>query len=235
MSPIPLALTIPGASLMPMSSNDLVSDTQSYFEKRWYFSGGGSQEAEASWTRGWNSTKLKGWAGTWEVGKLMMSTGIIFGGMLGAFLLVALIFWACGMLDDRRLKRRARKFAKMRSQMLEQESNRPANSKTETTTFEVGEKPRNNQRDMGEEIIAHPSVSKRDGNRVYELIGLEEPFPGCSTPGMRNTNYLEDKKEASGHVPGTPLRPTSKSQSTQGPYNWYGSYRGSHDTIGLAQ
>ncbi|CAF9924968.1 MAG: hypothetical protein GOMPHAMPRED_003779 [Gomphillus americanus] len=209
MSPIPLVVTVPDALLTSMSSAAPVSDTQSYLEKRWQFSGSSAEQAEASWEPGWNWARTKGWAGTWEVGKLVMATGVVFGGMFGGFLLIVLIFWSCGMLDDRRLKRRARKFAKGRPPMKEPEPMRLAVKKA--TPFGVIKKQQDdgviekNQGHVSGVEDSPLSVSKHDANSVRKSGDLEKPI---------SSSCQKDEKKA------LALESILKGRSTRIPSGW---------------
>ena len=105
-------------------------------QRRWEFNDWKTSSSPNGSARDWSWSQARSWTGDWNIGQLFMWTLIIFAGMIGGFLFIFLIFFACGGLDNRRLKRVEQKVAarKRKSEKQAQESSWKASPVTQSSS-----------------------------------------------------------------------------------------------------
>ena len=81
-------------------------DTFDGLQRRWEFDDWKTNVSPTGSARDWSWSQARSWTGDWNIGQLFQWTLVIFAGMMGGFLLILFIFFACGGLDNRRLKRK---------------------------------------------------------------------------------------------------------------------------------
>lgn len=185
----------------------------SRIQQRWKFSDWKANISPTSSGQNWSSGQARSWTGGWNIGQLFLWTFIIFGSMIGCFLLIVFIFFACGILDDRRLKRNAKRTAarKRKSEKQKQRliwkalknhgSNPPKETATTTTKSiirdNLNEKP---MRSIDSAFMPRQSVP----NQPVQMRKIDEVSPIDISSSFTQNSSIESVLK---QMPKTPVVP----------------------------